>query len=329
MKERVKKVFKKGVAIACFAAGLFSCTQEFDIKAGEPDARLVFSGAITNEEGPYFFRLSLNSAHIAGLTKQPGLTGALVVITDDKGNSDTLKAFNPDLEVHPKWFSKYITVKKYSGRIDTIRVTEVDPDVFLGIYQTTKIRGVPGTTYKLKVEYDGKVITATDRMPRAPVLDSVNFSRNDGDVGKFDIYIPHLYFENPPEKNYYMMNFGGDRVDGLFNAFKSAWEFSVTDDTYFSEYVNGFNMDDGATPGGGRDLYFLFPGNVVTVRLLSISEGAYHYYKSMIAQFENDGGAYTPTPTTPPTNLSGTALGYFRASAVSEKIVRVPNNNSK
>jgi hypothetical protein len=52
--------------------------------------------------------------------------------------------------------------------------------------------------------------------------------------------------------------------------------------------------------------------------MLSLSEYAFKYYEALLKQFENDGGAYSPTPASPPTNLTGNALGYFRASAVSE-----------
>jgi hypothetical protein len=44
----------------------------------------------------------------------------------------------------------------------------------------------------------------------------------------------------------------------------------------------------------------------------------------LLKQFKNDGGAYQPSPSSPPTNMSNGALGYFRASAIIEKRLKIP-----
>jgi len=52
------------------------------------------------------------------------------------------------------------------------------------------------------------------------------------------------------------------------------------------------------------------------IRMYSITEEGYNYYKALIAQFKNDGGTYSPAPASPPTNIDNGGLGFFRASAV-------------
>jgi len=59
-------------------------------------------------------------------------------------------------------------------------------------------------------------------------------------------------------------------------------------------------------------------GDSIHVTMSSLSSNAYNYYKNLIEQFENDGGAYKPTPASPPTNISNGGLGFFRASSVVE-----------
>lgn len=303
---------------------LFSCTDNFTIKTEDTDARIVFAGAITNEEGPYFVRVSLSTPNTKAFSSRTGVTNALVIIADDKGNIDTLKAFSPTIEVHPKWGFRYITVKKYSGIIDTIRNAGRDSTLFQGLYYTTKINGTPGNKYTLHVKYEDKIVMATDSMPNVAIIDSVKFLTRtlskDGD----HFLAPYIYFKEPRnEKNYYMMDFGDDGINGLTSGTSRVWSFSILDDEYLPAYVNGLNIDDGISPVSDEDYYYPYAGSMATIRLLSLSPRAYNFYKSVISQFENDGGAYTPSPTSPPSNLSGNALGFFRASAVSERKVLV------
>ena len=119
------------------------------------------------------------------------------------------------------------------------------------------------------------------------------------------------------------MDMGEDDINGLTLGAIRVWSFSILDDEYLPSYVNGLNIDDGISPVSFEDFYYPSAGSMATIRLLSLSPRAYNFYKSVISQFENDGGAYTPSPTSPPSNLSGNALGFFRASAVSERKVLV------
>jgi hypothetical protein len=47
--------------------------------------------------------------------------------------------------------------------------------------------------------------------------------------------------------------------------------------------------------------------------MYSVDRKTYHFYKALIDQFNNDGGAFSPTPATPDGNISGNAIGIFRA----------------
>lgn len=303
---------------------LFSCTDDFTIKTKDTDARIVFAGAITNEEGPYFVRVSLSTPSDNNVSGNTGISDALVIISDNKGTLDTLKPFNPTIEVHPKWVFEYFTIKKYSGVIDTIRSSTSYSSSFRGVYYTTKIKGTPGNKYTLYVKYKDKVVMATDSMPNVAAIDSVKFLTRtlskDGD----HFLAPYIYFKEPSnEKNYYLMDMGEDDINGLTLGAIRVWSFSILDDEYLPAYVNGLNIDDGISPVSFEDFYYPSAGSMATIRLLSLSPGAYDFYKSLVSQFDNDGGAYTPSPTSPPSNLSGNALGFFRASAVSERKVLV------
>jgi hypothetical protein len=297
---------------------LFSCSEEFVLNIPDNNKRLVLEGAITNEEGPYFFKLSF-SQNLSINKDNSGITDAFFVISDDVGISDTLKLLPTNIQRHPKWYYYFITVKKYSGVSDTIRLTGGDTTILRGVYYTTKIQGRPGNQYSLKIIYKNSTIQASEEMPYVPAIDSVQFREQFLEKDSQNYYVPFLYFKEPQDQtNFYMFNFGSDNLYNLIYSSARVWNFSILDDTFLTEYVNGFNLDDGASPVGFLDFFYFNKGDKAIIRMLSLSENAYKYYEALLKQFENDGGAYSPTPASPPTNLTGNALGYFRVSAVSE-----------
>ena len=52
------------------------------------------------------------------------------------------------------------------------------------------------------------------------------------------------------------------------------------------------------------------------IEMHSLTKEGYDYYKVLIQMFKTDGGGYSPSPASPPTNMDNGALGFFRASAV-------------
>ena len=83
------------------------------------------------------------------------------------------------------------------------------------------------------------------------------------------------------------------------------------------------NISQGETP---RTIEYpiYMEGDSVYVALSSLTQNAYEFYKILLQQFKNDGGAYQPAPGSPPTNMSNGALGYFRASSISIKRTKIP-----
>ena len=167
-------MLKTSLLLLLFMTVLSSCSEEFDMNIPDISHRVVLEGAITNEEGPYFFKLSLSkdlSINKEGL----GITDALIVISDNIGISDTLKLLPTSIQRHPKWFYYFISIKKYSGVIDTIRLIGGDTTSLRGIYYTTRIQGRPGNKYSLMINYKNSIIQASEEMPSVPVIDSVQF----------------------------------------------------------------------------------------------------------------------------------------------------------
>src|SRR5687767_13594216 len=96
-----------------------SCQKVVDIDLNESNPVLVIEGNISDQPGPHIIKLT-KTVNFDDPNNFPGVSGAVVTLSDDAGNSQIL--------------------------------TETSP----GIYQTTPSAGQPGSLYKLKVLHDGK-----------------------------------------------------------------------------------------------------------------------------------------------------------------------------
>lgn len=282
--------------ILIFSLGMFSCTEEFDFQYKNNEERIVVDGLITNQPGPYYVHLSeaitrIISTNYSGVLKKVGkpIKDAVVSISDNQGNQEVLKF-----------------VGKRRGSYDESE----------GWYATENLRGVIGRVYTLTIKWNKKRYTAVDTLKAVPSIDKVDFRTKHLEAKNENVTVPLITFNEPQnEKNYYLVHFS---IDGFLGSSRS-WSYSIFDDEYLEKDVNNLEIDDGQSPSG-RDFYQeIQDGQTVVVYLESLSEVSYRFYQNVISQFANDGGSFSPNPSSPPTNISDGGLGLFRASAVSLK----------
>lgn len=293
---------------------MLGCVEDFDLKLKEAEPRLVVEGLITNQSGPYYIRLTKstpgglvsNTSNLDRTDNAEPVEDAVVIISDDFNQTDTLSPYKVDI---------------YGNEFDESYFNQ-------GFYKTKQLRGITGHTYYLKILWKGNEYKASAYMPPVPEIDSLGYYLKSSEIiGKSSFYIPLLYFKEPQGiVNYYLIQPKPDFHLRIFASYK-LWEFSILSDKLLEPYVNGLNVSRGATPRG-IDFYPVYwPGDSIYVALSSLTAEAYNYYKVLLDQFENDGGAYKPTPTSPPGNISNGGLGLFRASAFSEKTIAIPSPN--
>lgn len=188
------------ILTALLAFTLASCTKEIDLELDTAEPRLVVEGLLTDNVEPYTIKLTQTTPYF-----QQGehyITGALVMITDNAGNVDTL--------------------------------TYTDA----GIYSTlTDRQGVPGNTYTLTVVHDGQTYTGVSTMPMRVELDTVGFVYNEGSTFQEEGYICSANFQEPAGiANYYRIKFY--RNDTLqIEPFKY---FVVDDEFVEGNYITSF-----------------------------------------------------------------------------------------
>lgn len=305
----------KTFALSLLLVLFYGCVEDYDLKRNEIEPRLVVEGLITNKQGPYYIRLTeshTGSFDIQGNDNDPvPVKNAKLIISDNVNQSDTLVPV--DFDIHD-----------YNNVINTIFLT--DPTSFTydrGFYKTQHLIGIPGRTYSLKVLYLGKEYQASAFMPPVPDIDSIGFVKKVMEKDNAEYFVPLLYFSEPQGiKNYYLIQLNDEVSSRTFSA-STLWQFSILSDEFLQPYVNGLNISQGETPRSIEYPIYM-EGDSVYVALSSLTQNAYEFYKSLLQQFKNDGGAYQPSPGSPPTNMSNGALGYFRASSISEKRKKIP-----
>lgn len=278
----------------------FSCTKDYDLQLKSDQSRLVVESTITNQKGPYMLyltkslvQMSFNANESRANTEY--VNDADIYITDiNQSVTDTLV--------------KYWSKKRFM--LDNANNPFIDPSdsiYYYGQYQTTKLKGIPGHTYSLTIKWQNQEYHAESYMPPVPPLDSVQFKFTEGAVGKSDYNIPLIYFKEPQnERNYYLF-----KTQAVYG-----WPYSILSDEYLKNYVNGLDVCKGVTPDYWVTNYPYDFIDSYFIEMHSITKEGYDYYKALIQQYKTDGGGYSPSPASPPTNLDNGALGFFRASAV-------------
>ncbi|PQJ68797.1 hypothetical protein BTO14_12165 [Polaribacter butkevichii] len=309
---------------------LYSCVEEIDLNLDKETPKLVIEGLVESTDGPHFVRLTESNAGILStysemypnlITLNPVLD-ALVILSDDFGQIDTLKAIQADREEYFFDESLNATVKQIKDEkgnvIETIYLNDILNYHIGGFYKTSNFIGVPGRTYTLEViTEEGKSYTASDHMYVSAKIDSIGFEKKVSDKDGQEGLVPLLYFKDPQENvlNQYLFQLQNEEY--FRTGSSDIWEFSIFSDKNTEPTVNGLNLDDGAELKGfnffihgfREELYF---------KMNSLSPKAYNYYEALLNQFDQDGGVYHPAPSSPPTNISNGGLGFFRTSAITE-----------
>ena len=252
------------------------CQKVINVDLNEAAPRIVIEGTINDRRGPYTVTISKSGSYF-NQPVLPPVTGAVAIITDNSGITDTLKEVNS------------------------------------GIYISSKIRGIPGKTYSLKVMSENQEYEGSSTMFSHVNLDSLTLVRSDPQ--RFDFggnnqkEIPleiHCFFRDPLEKNFY-------RIKVFRNDSINTQNYRLFDD----QYTNGQVTELRVAHANAGDKY--------RVELYSLDSKTYGYYRTLEDLiFTNP--VFGSTPANPDNNLSNGALGYFGAFAVSVKTIIITDS---
>jgi hypothetical protein len=189
---------------------------------------------------------------------------------------------------------------------DGLGTTEVLQLAGEGIYKTKTIVGKPGVTYTLTVKVGSETYTSRSKMPEYVPLNDINLVEVTfgGDI---DYYFVPIFTDPVSKGDYYR------------------FLLSVNDTLRKSDLVISDLIENGTVNKQQlQDTYEieLEPGDIVKMVMQHVDEKVGLYYNTL-ALIKDDGIGGGITPSNPPNNISGGALGIFSAHTTDFKTVIV------
>lgn len=275
---------KRLIYIFLFAAVLFSCDEPTELDLRQTPSKIVIEGLLTNKPGYQTVKIS-RSTDFYATGQTPRVTNANVVVTDEAG-TEYPYVHNP--RNHPDSSGIYLPQTAFTGE--------------------------PGKTYTLRVDVDGDVYEASDMLLSVIPIDDLKFQINEDqeedpeEPGK--IYELLLYAREPQdEDNFYLFNYY--RNDTLIR-------FNPSDIYYSNDELIAENIDGIPSP------VYYGANDSARLEVFSLTRNGYIYYNDLWSILNNDnGGMFGTIPSSPRTNLTNGALGFFQVSAVQEKQVYI------
>ena len=236
----------------------------------------------------------------------------------------------PDPGKGPYKVRGYLLItEKETGRRYEYPIQMADREKYISV--RPDFTGIPGYSYTLDIDirynYISSHYRAETRMLATPPIDSISYYLYTK-PGKYAQVVPQIYFLEPKdEKNYYLFQLCSSYRDGYSQPYHCSgwgWNYSVLSDEFLPEQVKGLTIDDGASHIKYMEHYPPFDYNLaVRVQMYTIDYTTFVFYKGLTEQFNNDGGAFSPTPATPRGNIKG-AVGLFRALHHSSREIFTP-----
>lgn len=298
-------LFRTSFVFSCFALTLLlpGCVPQ-DISFNWPQGNeplLMVEGVLTSVNDDNYVRLTW--AKKPGETQVKPVDNALVIISDNVGNKDTLERENPK-----------------------------PPNPFDGYYFPRKLKSMAGRTYFLTIKIGDATYSASAFMPRVPAIEAVRTPFFQPDPVKSGRYGVQITFMDPQnERNFYQTLICDDGPPNSYippcRASYFSWNFSVFDDSLLPEKVEMLDI----TSPNPIVLRWKTPRAIHNqwnkVRLRSLTKEGYEYEKAIIQILTSDGGVFSPTPSNAPTNLKSDhpVTGFFHAMDVSEYKFYVQN----
>lgn len=291
----------KNVLIIVFLFVSGGCIDEHQIDLPSEPPRIVIDGLISNRQGESYVNIGWSTT----------------------ANFSCRNSFGDNAKCEPGTFSGPYKVNGLVRIIEnngarTIELPFKMNDKEGMILVKPEITGTPGYKYELEVEmdYDGarEYYSASTEMLPTPQITNITYEIRKGDVGKNDNLVPLISFTDPAEENFYLFQLCSIDLNRVYCGNSRVWSYSIIADTFLPSAVQGLSIDDGASIAKYAEFYPAPEVDAgVQVRMYSVNRLIYDFYKSLIDQFNNDGGAYSPTPAMPKGNISGNGIGLFRA----------------
>ncbi|MEX1002917.1 MAG: DUF4249 domain-containing protein [Crocinitomicaceae bacterium] len=174
-----------------------------------------------------------------------------------------------------------------------------------GSYRNSSFLTQPNYTYALTIYVDDDTLTAKSSTKGSVVLDSLTYIPQYGGFGTEDttFLVFYNFSDEAAQENYYRMipYVNDERSDFLYLQNDQLFNGKTIRAPFFAESIEA--------------------GDTILARLISMDKENYKYFNTLS---NNDGGAFSPTPANPVSNIEGGALGYFGAYITDNDTIIIP-----
>lgn len=247
---------------------LAACEKEIEFPVKEKDKLLVIQAELGTATGSLHVKLSQS----IGLYQNsfPAVSNATVTITDENSLNHALA------------------------------------EQSAGYYVLNSFYGQEGKSYRLTVQYDGKIYTATSVIPAAASIDTAELFFVDSGLTNISVTIR----DTVPGNSYYGLRaYLRDTLVSYFTVI-SEEELAV------GKYQSNISF---------KEIVFK-SGDTVEVELLTLNKQTYDYFIQLnyLSLTEFSGFFQVSAPDNPKTNFNNKAVGYFSSHAVHRKPIIIP-----
>jgi hypothetical protein len=269
--------------LICLPLLILSCTEEIDLDLDQKDRpSVVVEGFLTDStEAPQWLRLTYTTGYYEK-GKVPPVDGANVTV---RGGGDR---FTFRQNGHPDSVSYYMAPSSFDLKM--------------------------GEAYQLEVEHQDSTYRSSSRMRPVPSIDSIHLrldpfaSAGGGEVEDTILQVVAHFRDLPSEGDHYLFNL---YINGELKSKEANDKNVVADDGFDGEVelaVQSFQKSE------------IEVGDRITLTMRSVSEECDEFYAIFNDQTELSGNPFTAAPPANiPTNISGSALGFFQVSSVSSR----------
>jgi len=226
------------------------------------------------------------------------------IVTDDPTVPQTVKITKTvnfsESNVFPEVSGANVSISDNAGNNVTLSETSS------GVYQTTSLAGIPGRTYYLTINAEGKTYTSVSTMPVKVNLDTVLVTQGGGPGPSDSKMVAAVYTDPTGKGNYYRFK--------LKKNSKESTSISLADDQIMDGGVNNNSFFD-------QSLEFK-TGDTAVVTMMCIDKPVHLYFYSL--NQNGNGPDASATPANPVTNIQGATLGYFSAQTTQTKKTIIP-----
>ena len=267
---------------------LTCCCCEYEVRLPESSPQLVIEGWI--EDGGF----------------------PVVMVTTTVSIDETVTDVSQLKEHVVNWAKVSVS----DGEREVVLIGQMNDDYFPPyIYTTTEIMGEAGKSYRVKVEYSGRTVTANTSIPSPKPLEYIKVKQSKEVKGKF--YLIGGLDDDPLTKDYYKVFTKALTKDSTYvSSF-----MGLSDDEILGEGIKEFVINNGSGKVGEPiDAYFS-ADDVISVRFATLDRISWMFWND----FEEVQALSSVPIFTVSTNIKG-GLGYWAGYGSTYYTVNIPDS---